>query len=237
MLRLLVLVLLLANGAYLAWSQGWLASYGFAPAVQAEPHRLTQQLRPEAMRLLSAAEARQLEGGATTAAASAGAQSPPASPVSPASPAATECLQAGLFTDEQANTLRGRLQASLPAGSWSLEPGTDGGRWMVYMGKYNDSETLSIKRSELRQIGVTFEVLSTPAFGPGLSLGRFGSAADAETELVKLAQRGVRSARVVQERPDVRGHLLTLPAVDTYLRSLLDGLKPQLAGKALVACR
>ena len=108
---------------------------------------------------------------------------------------------------------------------------------MVYMGKYNDSESLAIKRSELRQIGVTFEVLATPAFGPGLSLGRFGSAADAETELGKLVQRGVRSARVVQERPDVRGQLLTLPATDAYLRSLLDGLKPQLAGKALVACR
>ena len=61
--------------------------------------------------------------------------------------------------------------------------------------------------------------------------------ADAETELRQLAQRGVRSARVVQERPDVRGQRLTLPAADAYLRSLLDGIKPQLAGKALVACR
>ena len=231
MLRLLALVLVLANAGFLAWSQGWLADYGFAPAVQAEPQRLTQQLRPDAMRLLSAAEVRQLDGGATTAADSSGAQA------SPAPLPTTECLQAGLFTDEQASLLRARMQASLPTGSWSLEPGADGGRWMVYMGKFNDSDTLATKRSELRQIGVTIEVLATPAFGPGLSLGRFGSAADAETELGKLAQRGVRSARVVQERPDVRGQRLTLPAADAYLRSLLDGLKPQLAGKALVACR
>ena len=230
MLRLLALALVLANAGFLAWSQGWLADYGFAPAVQAEPQRLAQQLRPEAMRLLSAAEARQLDGSASSA-DSGGAQAVAASLP------ATECLQAGPFTDEQASPLRARLQASLPTGSWSLEPGADGGRWMVYMGKYNDSDTLATKRSELRQIGVTFEVLATPAFGPGLSLGRFGSAADAETELGKLAQRGVRSARVVQERPDVRGQLLTLPAADAYLRSMLDGLKPQLAGKALVACR
>ena len=231
MLRLLALVLVLANAGFVAWSQGWLADYGFAPAVQAEPQRLTQQLRPDAMRLLTAAEVRQIDGGAKTAADSGGAQA------LPASLPATECLQAGLFTDEQASPLRARLQASLPTGSWLLEPGTDGGRWMVYMGKYNDSNTLATKRSELRQIGVTFEVLATPAFGPGLSLGRFGSAADAETELGKLAQRGVRSARVVQERPEARGQLLTLPAADAYLRSLLDGLKPQLAGKTLVACR
>jgi hypothetical protein len=225
MLRLLALALVLANAGYLAWSQGWLAGYGFAPAVQAEPQRLAQQLRPEAMRLLTAAETRQLEGGGPVAASAASAQ------------AATECLQAGLFTDEQAGPLRARLQASLPTGSWSLEPGSEGGRWMVYMGKYNDSETLAVKRSELRRLGVPFELLTNAAFGPGLSLGRFENQANADTELNNLAQRGVRSARVVLERPDVRGLQLTVPAADAYLRSLLEGLKPQLAGKALVACR
>ena len=224
MLRLLALALVLANAGYLAWAQGWLAGYGFAPAVQAEPHRMTQQLRPEAIRLLSAAEARQLEGNLFAQA-------------SPGALAATECLQAGLFTEEQASQLRARLQASLPTGSWSLEPGTEGGRWMVYMGKYNSGEILAVKRSELRRIGVAFELLTNPAFGPGLSLGRFGSQADADTELGNLSARGVRSARVVQERPEARGQLLTVPAADAYLRSLLDGLKPQLAGKALVACR
>jgi hypothetical protein len=224
MLRLLALALVLANAAYLAWSQGWLADYGFGPAVQAEPHRLDQQLRPEAMRLLTVAEARQLEGNpvaATTNSAQGG----------------SECLQAGLFTDEQAGPLRTRLQASLPTGSWSLEPATEGGRWMVYMGKYNNPETLAVKRSELRRIGVPFEQLGSAAFGPGLSLGRFDSQANADTELADLAQRGVRSARVVQERPETRGLQLTVQAADAALRSLLDGMKPQLAGKALVACR
>lgn len=224
MLRLLALVLVLANAAYLAWSQGWLADYGVAPAVQAEPHRMAQQLRPEAMRLLTTAEARQLESG-PVAATSAIAQAP------------SECLQAGLFTDEQAGPLRTRLQASLPTGSWSLEPATEGGRWMVYMGKYNNSDTLAVKRSELRRIGVPFEQLSNAAFGPGLSLGRFESQANADTELNNLAQRGVRSARVVQERPETRGLQLTVPAADASLRLLLDGLKPQLAGKALLACK
>lgn len=61
MLRLLVLVLLLANAGYFAWTQGLLADYGYAPVIQSEPQRLTQQIRPEAMRLLTASEARQLE--------------------------------------------------------------------------------------------------------------------------------------------------------------------------------
>ena len=231
MLRLLALALMLANAGYLAWSQGWVAGYGFGPAVQEEPQRLAQQLRPEAMRLLTAAEARQLEGNATTASTST------STSTATVAPAAAECLQAGPFTDEQAGPLRSRLQASLPTGSWSLEPNVQASRWMVYMGKYNNSDTMAVKRSELRRISVTFELLTDPAFGPGLSLGRFDNQADAETELGNLSQRGVRSARVVQERSEVRGQLLTVPAADTYLRSLLDGLKPQLAGKALLACR
>jgi hypothetical protein len=61
MLRALVLALLLANAGYFAWTRGLLADYGFAPAAQSEPQRLTQQIRPEAMRLLTAEEARQFE--------------------------------------------------------------------------------------------------------------------------------------------------------------------------------
>ncbi len=45
MLRLLVLLLLLANAGYWAWSQGLLAAYGLAPAVQTEPQRLATQAR------------------------------------------------------------------------------------------------------------------------------------------------------------------------------------------------
>jgi hypothetical protein len=68
MLRALVLALLLANVGYFAWTQGLLASYGLASAVQSEPQRLAQQIRPEAMQLLASGEARQVEGKPTAAA-------------------------------------------------------------------------------------------------------------------------------------------------------------------------
>ncbi len=47
MLRLLILLLLLANVAYFAWTQGALAKLGIAPAHQTEPERLQQQVQPE----------------------------------------------------------------------------------------------------------------------------------------------------------------------------------------------
>lgn len=52
MLRILVLLLVLLNGAYLAWSQGWLLGWGYGPVQQREPQRVEQQIRPEALELL-----------------------------------------------------------------------------------------------------------------------------------------------------------------------------------------
>lgn len=221
MLRLLALVLLLANAGYFAWTHGLLADYGFAPAAQAEPQRLAQQIRPEAMQLLTAADARQIENA-------------PA-PTAAAQPA-PECLQAGLFTPEQSTALRTGLESTLPVGSWTLESGVEPGRWIVYMGKYTSEDALAKKRAELRGLGVSFEALVNPALGPGLSLGHYSSQAEAERELAKAATRGVRTAKVVQERPEARGQLLKLPAADAAIKAKLDALKLQLAGKPLQAC-
>ena len=52
MLRFALLVLLLANAGYLAWSQGWMATLGWAPEEQAEPYRLKQQVRPEVLSIV-----------------------------------------------------------------------------------------------------------------------------------------------------------------------------------------
>ena len=60
-MRLLVLFLILANGLYFAWSDGWLRAYGFAPAPQSEPQRMAQQIRPEALRVLTPSEFRRVE--------------------------------------------------------------------------------------------------------------------------------------------------------------------------------
>ena len=52
MLRWLVLLLLLANAGYFAWSQHWLGGLGMAPASESEPERLRQQIEPAALRTL-----------------------------------------------------------------------------------------------------------------------------------------------------------------------------------------
>ncbi len=47
----MLLLLLAANAGYFAWTSGWLRDWGLAPATQAEPQRLAQQIRPEALRI------------------------------------------------------------------------------------------------------------------------------------------------------------------------------------------
>jgi hypothetical protein len=216
MLRLAVLLLLLANAAYFAWSQNLLAAWGLAPAQQSEPHRLEQQIKPQAIRILSSEEAKRIEVSAA--------------------PRPPECLQAGPIEDSQSVGLRVALE-SWPSGAWTLEPAVEPARWIVYMGKYLAAENVVRKKAELRQMGVSFEALSNPSLEPGLSLGGFATEAEAARQLEVLSQRGVRTAKVVLERPETRGQLLKLPAVDDTLRSRLDELKPALAGKNLRPCR
>lgn len=219
MLRLVALLLVLANGVYFVWSQGFLASWGLAPVQQSEPQRLQQQLRPEALRVMTPDEDRR--GAAAAAAAK-----------------FSECLQAGPFDEVQAAALREGLSAvaALPAASWSIDAVVQPARWIVYMGKYTEADMLAKKKAELRARGVSFEPLSNAALEPGLSLGGFDSQAAAQSHLETLAQKGVRTARVVQERAETRSQRLTLPAVDEALRPRLEEIKPLLNGKTLRAC-
>lgn len=219
MLRFIVLALVLLNSLYFAWSQGFLRAYGFAPAQQTEPQRLGQQIRPDAVRLLTAQELSQSE----------------ATPRATGKP--TACLQAGLFDATQSAQLRRTLAVTLPAGSWSLEERLEPARWIVYMGKYANAEDLAKKRAQLASLNLKFEPLTNPALGLGLSLGGFNTQAAATAALDAFSRRGVRTARVVQEREEVSGTLLRLPAIDEALRTRLDELKPVMAGKAWSPCR
>lgn len=228
MLRTIALVLLLANAVYFAWGQGLLAAYGLAPARQSEPERLAQQIRPDAMQLVLP--------DASRPTASATVRTPPAPAKPPALPAGVSCLQVGMFTESQARVLRPRLQAGLPAGSWSLESSGDSVRWIIYMGKYISKAAMNRKRQVLAQLELPFEPPLSPLLNPGLSLGSFASRAEAEEALAQMNQRGLRSAKVVLERPELPSLWLKLPAVDAAMRMQLGALKLHLAGKAVQDC-
>ena len=218
MLRLLLLTLVLANGVYFAWTSGLLRAYGFAPAQQSEPQRMAQQIRPEALRVLSAGEVKGVEAQVQT------------------DLAPKECFQAGPFDEVAAGALRAALEAGWPPGSWQLDAVSQPARWIVYMGKYPNAEALVKKRAELANMNLKLEALTNPALEIGISLGGFDTQIAANAELVRLNQRGIRTARVVLEHEAAQVSQLKLPAVTEPLKARLESLRPAMAGKAFRKC-
>ena len=240
MLRLLVLILLLANGAYFAWSHDMLGSWGLGIAPQSEPQRLEQQIEPQRIQLLKSADAVvQPKNSATASTSSAAAASirTAAPSLSADVKTASVCLQAGVFNDPQSTALRQALLAKLPAGTWRLDASTLPARWIVYMGKYPDNKARDLKKSQLVKIKVSFEPLAEAALEPGISLGRHDNQEAANQALNQLFKQGVRTARVLQEQPGQTGFQLVLPAVDEALRAKLTAMQTQFAGKPLLPCK
>lgn len=218
MLRLLLLALVLANGVYFAWTSGLLRAYGFAPAQQSEPQRMAQQIRPEALQVLSAGEIKGLEAQLKT------------------DLAPKECLQAGPFDEAAVGALRVALEAVLPAGAWQLDAISQPARWIVYMGKYATAEALVKKRAELANMNLKIEALTNPALEIGISLGGFDTEAGAKAELARLTQRGIRTARVVLEHEAAQVSQLKLPAVTEAMKARLEGVRSAMAGKVFKKC-
>jgi hypothetical protein len=274
MLRWALILLVVANVGYFAWSHGHLDGLGLAPVEQREPQRLTKQVAPEVLRLLNgrkgipdpdntnaptspAAPANAVapaplaasNGNATGAAPAAPmGEIPPPKPAAPpavASPtpavvAGNEpraCWLAAGFTEAQTELLRAELALlGLPASQWQLTETRSGGRWIVYMGRYDNTEQVERKKAELRGLGVQFREITATGLAPGLALGTYSTEAAARQALQKAEQDGVRTAKVAQERAESVSFTLRLPAITAAQRAQVDGLRDAMAGKALRRC-
>ncbi|WP_027016975.1 SPOR domain-containing protein [Comamonas composti] len=236
MLRITFLLLVLANAGYYFWSHGHLAGLGLAPQSQNEPERLQRQIRPEALSLAIADSPPPPSDPQAVAAPSPAvpAETPSAPAPEHSAPQASAepsiCLQATGLDELQARTLQRDLGAQLNDKQWDMQSTHQPGRWMVYMGKFPDTDFLERKRAELRARNIDFD-RAGGTLEPGLSLGRFSSEDAATRQLTQLTRQGVRSARVVQERPEITSYTLRLPRATPALRSQIQAL----GGKALEA--
>jgi hypothetical protein len=224
MLRVLVVALLVANAAFLAWSHGWLDGLtGLRAGGDREPERLARQVRPESIRLLPAAEP---GSGATTAGIA----------LAPA------CLEAGPYTASQIATIEAAVRAGAPAvtqaGRWATVKTETPGTWIVYMGRFANAVALTRKEEELGRRRVAYEPVNAPdALAPGLSLGRFDERTAAERALERYAAQGIRTARVVELEPAVASYRLRAEQPDAALAAQLSSMSPEaLAGKPFATC-
>ena len=215
-LRILVLLLLLANLGFFAWTQGWLdGAISVRAGGDREPERLAREFQPQRVRILAPDE------GAVAMAASAPA-------------AALSCLEAGPYTPAEARTAETLLQAALPAGSWARRSVEQPGSWIVYLGRFTATEALQKKIEELRRPSAPFEELQgPPELAPGLSLGRFDSRTAADRALEQLSQRGVRTARVVALSEPTTMTMLRVERADAALALELAALGGDVKGRPL----
>lgn len=226
MLRLVAIALLLANAVYFAWTQGFLAGLGLAPVQQSEPERLKAQIEPGTLRLLNGprAEAEDV------------AQAADVSQTEPVATPATSCWQASGFTVPQADALRAALGSTgLSETLWQFSETKSSGRWIVYMGRYND-EQMEKKKGELRELKIEFREVNLPSAGPGLALGTFSSEESVQQALKDVTKKGVRTARAAVERPETVTMTLRLPAITETQRATVEGLGDAMDNKALHPC-
>jgi hypothetical protein len=99
MLRALVVLMLLANALFFAWTQGWLAAWVAAPMLgERDPARLAAQLRPETISVL------------TPRAASAALQAARAASI--AAGEGEQCVQLGPYADSDGQAVEQQLIAA-----------------------------------------------------------------------------------------------------------------------------
>lgn len=210
MLARFALLLVAANALFFAWSQGWLDGVsGLRAHPEREPERAARQFQPHLLRIV-----------------------PPGAASAPA--LAEACLEAGPFAAADAQAAEAVLQAALPAGSWVRRTVEQPGVWIVYLGRFIADDQLKKRIEELRRLQLPFdEVASPPDLAPGLSLGRFDSRQAADEALETLAQRGVRTARVVLLSEPATRYALRIERADAALAAQIKALNGSLAGQPL----
>ena len=232
MLRAVIVLLLLANLAFFAWTQGWLDSVvGVRSIGDREPERLLRQVRPELVRVLP--PGRPASATAPPAAASA---SEPVSGID-AAPAVLACLESGPFTEAERGPAQAAAQRAVPGPGWVEVKSVAPGAWLVYMGRYASAQALTRKADELKRRRLAFEVIRDgSALEPGLSLGRFNDRTRATNALDAFTQQGVRTARVVELTAESSRHWLRHDRVEAGAAARLAAGRDVVLGKALLPC-
>ena len=222
MLRGLVLLFLLLN-AGLYW---WLNDNSTALQADREPQRLNHQVTPDAVQVLpdlpAASAPRRATSAASAGTASASAPDADAIVVTATPPAASAaglartvaatlaCSETPPLNDAEFATLKTALgKTGLPDSAIGERRQTKGGAWIVYLGKFADTDARQDKAGELRKLDLKAEPVNSPvALAPGLSLGTYTSQGEAAARLADVARRGVHGARVaILDAPIVLRHL------------------------------
>lgn len=210
-MRILVVVLLVANAVFFIWSRGWLDAVTGLPADGGrEPQRLAAQQHPERIQPLAASAAAAL--------------------------AQRVCLELGPLEGDAALAAAQTALRSLGAEA-QVRSTEQAGVWVVATIKLGDPEFRARKEATYKQLRLNFEPLEgLPAEQPAFVLGRHASQAEADAQLAAFDKRGLKGLRVLALQSAQRRHTLVLPQVDGLTAGKLKASKDAALAGGFHAC-
>lgn len=218
-MRILFLLLLLANVVFFAWSR-----YVSPPEAGADPAPLARQIEPEKMKVVAPGEL------------------PPPAPISArAAPAVAgaKCIEWGSFTVADAPRAEKALEPlALGARVGQRKTEEMAGWWVFIPPQPNGRPGAIRKATELKSLGVTdyFIVQDDGAHRWAVSLGVFRTEEAARARLAVLRNQGVRSAQVGARETTVPKVWLQVKGVDAPLEAKLRDVAREIEGSELRSC-
>lgn len=208
-MRIVLLLLVLVNLGYYAWSQFWISPQA------GDAHLVDQQMNREAIRILKPG---QVEAARRDA------------------PKVTACMELVTFNlvdvakvDEQLASLGNRV---------SQRRVDDTANWWVFMPPQGGREAALKKVAELKRLGIEelFVLQDDPKAPFAISLGVFRSEESARNRLEQLRERGVRTAQVGRRPTAVQRVVYEVRAVDDAAAARLNAVKAAWPGTELKEC-
>jgi hypothetical protein len=215
-MRLFVFLLILANIGLYAWGQGYL---GKTDESVAEPARMTQQVAPEKMQLVSKAEADRLVIVAKAA-------------------ARRLCMEWGLFGQTDTERVQALIEPLGLGARLSIKRIEETAGFWVFFPPQGNKANADKKVEEIKKLGVTdyFVVTEEGANKFAVSLGVFRTQDAANKYLTGLSDKGVKTAKVGARPTQVQKTAFTMKELDGQAVARLEGWKNDFPGAELKAC-
>lgn len=213
-MRALFFLLVLANLLFYAWHAGYLNPN---PESAGEAGRLSQQIAPDKIRIIDAAEAGKIAKKA---------------------PKALACLEWGSFPQPELERMQVLLAAINPAPKFTARRVDESAGWWVFLPPQPNKPAAEKKGAELKQLGIIdFFVINED--GPNklsISLGVFKTEESARNYLDALEKKGVKTARAAEREARVARTILQFREVDESLKAKLTEFRKEFAAQDLKDC-
>jgi hypothetical protein len=221
-MRVLFLILMLANVAFFAWSR-------YSPAdAGTDPLPVGRQIDPDKLRIVRPSE---------SAATPSSARSAP-SPAALLAASSSSCVEWGSFTLTDAPRAEKALEPLALGDRLAQRRTEETASWWVFIPPQPNRQTALRKAAELKALGVDdyFVVADESEFRWAVSLGVFRNEDAAQGRLASLRERGVRSAQLGSREAHVPKVWLQVKGVDAALETRLKELARQVEGSELRTC-